>query len=214
MRKEKERRLTDAERRRKERFEILKADLEREGFVAQEMTIDIVKANIMAIVVVLPFIIVLAVWYVWVNGNLGAELSLAGLFLLLVLSIVSVVVHELIHGAVWGYHVPSHFKAIEFGVIWSALSPYCTCAEPMKKWQYILGSAMPTLVLGLGLGLVSIYTGQNLVLYLSLLMTLGGGGDFCIILKLLRHKAQGEAVYCDHPYELGLVVFERPIQAR
>lgn len=108
---------------------------------------------------------------------------------------------------------PSRFRSIEFGVIWAALAPYCTCAEPMKKWQYLLGSAMPTLVLGFGLGAVAVFTGVDLLLYLSVLMILGGGGDFCIILKLLTYRPKGEAVYCDHPYELGLVAFERPVKS-
>lgn len=93
----------------------------------------------------------------------------------------------------------SGFRSIEFGVIWSALTPYCTCSEPLKKGQYILGAAMPTVVLGFGLGIAAVYTGQSLLLYLSLLMMVGGGGDFCIIGKLLRHRPKGEAIYCDHP---------------
>ena len=38
----------------------------------------------------------------------------------------------------------------------------------------------------------------------------GGGGDFTIILKILLHRQRGkEAVYYDHPYECGVVVFEK-----
>ena len=206
---DKERTLTAAEQRRKERFEGLKADLEREGYTAQELTMGVVQANVMAIAVMLPFVLVIAVAYLWVNDGLGADLTLPELCLLVVLLVMLTVVHELIHGLVWGSCAPSRFKAVEFGVIWSMLTPYCTCAEPMKKWQYLLGSAMPTLVLGFGLGAVAVCTGKSLLLYLALLMTLGGGGDFCIILKLLRYHPQGETVYCDHPYELGLVAFER-----
>lgn len=206
----KERTLTAAEQRRKERFEGLKADLEREGYAAHELTMGVVQANVMAILVMLPFVAVIVIAYLWVNGDLGADLTLPELFLLAVLLIVLTVIHELIHGLVWGSCAPSHFKAIEFGMIWSMLTPYCTCAEPMKKGQYLLGSAMPTLVVGLGLGAAAVCTGQCILLYSALLMTLGGGGDFCIILKLLRYHPKGETVYCDHPYELGLVTFERP----
>lgn len=208
--KDSERKLTPAEQRRKERFETRKAELERDGFTARELTLGVVKANILAVVVMLPFILALIVAYVWVNGDMGAELPLPELLLLFVLLIVLIVVHELIHGLAWGICSPGGFPSVEFGVIWSALTPYCTCGEPMKKWQYLLGSAMPTLILGFGLGIIAVCAGQNMLLYLALLMTLGGGGDFCIILKLLRHKSVGETVYCDHPYELGLVAFERP----
>lgn len=44
----------------------------------------------------------------------------------------------------------------------------------LKKWQYLLGTAMPTLVLG-------------------------GGGDFQLILKSILTDRQ-ESVYCAHPF--------------
>jgi hypothetical protein len=41
-------------------------------------------------------------------------------------------------------------------------------------------------------------------------MIFGGGGDFIIILKMLLYRAKGkDAVYYDHPYECGFVVFEK-----
>lgn len=206
----KERRLTKAELRRKERFEALTADMEGQGWITHPLTIGVVKANILALVVMLPFALAVTIWYLAVNGSLGHDLTLPELFLALVLLIALLAAHEGIHGLVWGLCAPSRFQSIEFGVIWETLSPYCTCAEPMKKGQYLLGSAMPTLVLGFGLGIVSVYTGIDMLLYLSVLMILGGGGDFCIILKLLAYRPRGESVYCDHPYELGLVAFERP----
>lgn len=209
MQKKKERKLTEAEQRRKERFEAQKARLEAQGYTAHALTVGVVAANFLALIVMLPFVIWYAAWYLWVNHTLGGDVSLPATLGLLAMALVLTVAHELIHGLVWGCFAPGGFRSIEFGVIWSALSPYCTCGEPMKKWQYVLGSAMPTLVLGFGLGAVSIYLGWRTPFLLSLLMLLGGGGDFCILLKLLFHRPKGETVYCDHPYELGLVAFER-----
>ena len=60
---EKERKLTQAEARRKERFEKISDDLIGEGFMRQDLIIDIVKANIGALVVMMPFIIVMGVLY-------------------------------------------------------------------------------------------------------------------------------------------------------
>ncbi len=209
MGKQKERKLTAAEQRRKEQCEGLTARLERKGYTARPLTVGAVAANVLALVIMLPFVLLYAVWYVWVNPTLGGELSLPALLGLLALSLALAAVHELIHGLVWSRFAFGGFRSIEFGVVWSALSPYCTCAEPMKKWQYALGCAMPTLVLGFGLGAVSIYMGWRIPFLLSLLMLLGGGGDFCILLKLLFYRPKGETVYCDHPYEVGLVAFER-----
>ena len=37
-----------------------------------------------------------------------------------------------------------------------------------------------------------------------------GGGDFLIILKILLYRSgKKETVYYDHPYECGVVVFEK-----
>ncbi len=212
QKEKKERKLTKAELRRKARFEALAADMEERGWTAHNLTIGVVKANILAFFVMFPFALAVAIWYLMVNGSLN-EPSLTDMLLLLVLLIALLAAHEGIHGLVWGLCAPSGFRSIEFGIVWAVLSPYCTCAEPMKKGQYLLGSAMPTLILGFGLGIVAVYTGVSLLLYLAVLMILGGGGDFCIILKLLAYRPQGEVVYCDHPYEVGLVAFERPAGA-
>lgn len=103
-----------------------------------------------------------------------------------------------------------YWKSIRFGVIWKALTPYCTCLRPAKRGQYILGAAMPTLVLGIGLTAAAALTGVFWVFILAIAMIFGGGGDFTIILKILLHRQRGkEAVYYDHPYECGVVVFEK-----
>ncbi len=90
------------------------------------------------------------------------------------------------------------------------LTPYCTCVEPLKKWQYVVGGAMPTLILGFGLAVIAAVIGNFGLLVLSEVMILSGGGDFFIILKMLlaRHPNK-DVLYYDHPYECGVVAFER-----
>ena len=130
------------------------------------------------------------------------------LFLLVMLLLTAV--HEGIHALTCAMFAKDHWKSIRFGVIWKALTPYCTCAQPMKRGQYILGAAMPTLVLGIGLTAAAALTGVFWVFILAIAMIFGGGGDFTIILKILLHRQRGkEAVYYDHPYECGVVVFEK-----
>ena len=104
----------------------------------------------------------------------------------------------------------NHFHSIDFGIIWSSFSPYCTCSEPLKKWQYLLGTAMPTLVLGGGVAVVSVMANQLLLFFLAEFMIISGGGDFLIILKSMLYRTdKKENMYCDHPYECGFVVFEK-----
>lgn len=208
---EKERKLTQAEARRKERFEKISDDLIDEGFMRQDLIIDIVKANIGALVVMMPFIIVMGVLYYTANMHKSiGSFSLSSYMMFLGLFLFLIIAHELIHGFTWSRFTPNHMKDIEFGVIWSAITPYCTCGQPLSKKQFIIGAAMPTLILGFGLGIVSIVTGQFMMFLLAEALILGGGGDFLIIIKLLRFNSdRKEQLYYDHPYECGLVVFER-----
>lgn len=206
----KERELTPAEKKRKADFEIICEEMAQKGYSKKDLTVGVLKANIMALIIMLPFMAVMALIYDAFNNTTEMVISLKHSILLLLILLCLVVVHELIHGITWGIFAENHFHSINFGIIWSALTPYCTCSEPMKKWQYVLGGAMPTLVLGGGIGVVSVVSGQFLLLLLSELMILSGGGDFLIILKILLYRSgKKETVYYDHPYECGVVVFEK-----
>lgn len=214
------RELTAAELRRKAAFEDAAAKFEAAGYVRRDLTIGIVKANILAIAYTLPVIIVLGIAFFLaqpsgqVSFSLGASDGLAAIFSPLVSLIaffiafaILAVVHELIHGLFWGIFAPSHFKAVEFGFIKKYLTPYCTCSEALSKVQYLIGALMPTIVLGIIPCLVAIATGSLPLFIMGALMTLSGGGDVAIVVGLLRHHAPG-AIYMDHPYECGLVAFE------
>ena len=204
------RKLTDKELRRKEKFEKLSNDMLEKGYQAKVLTVGIVQANVGAFFIMLPFMIMTTWFYYIVNREGVQELSLRFSLLLFLLLLLLIVLHELIHGITWGIFAKNHFRSIRFGIIWSALTPYCTCSEPMNQWQYLSGSAMPTLLLGFGMAVVATVTGQFLLFILSEIMILSGGGDFLIILKILLYRSgKKEKVYCDHPYECGVVVFEK-----
>ena len=69
---------------------------------------------------------------------------------------------------------------------------------------------MPTLVLGAGTAAMAVVTNQLLLFSVAELMIFSGGGDFLIILKILLYRSgRKETVYYDHPYECGVVVFEK-----
>lgn len=205
-----ERKLTEKELKRKKHFDNLSAAMQAEGYVKKDLTISVLKANIGALFVMLPFMAA-AAWAFFCVNSIGTwSLSFISSLLLLPALLLLIVLHELIHGITWGLFAENHFRSIEFGVIWSALTPYCTCSEPMNKRQYMLGGAMPTIVLGGGTALIACLTGQIFWLFISELMILSGGGDFLIILKMFMYRPAGkETVFVDHPYECGVAVFER-----
>ena len=207
-----ERKLTPAEQKRKEQFALVCEEMERQGYRKIDLTIGVVKANLLALIVMLPFAVLSgAVVLSRVSFLSMAELMSPFDFLLfLLVMLLLTAVHEGIHALTCAMFAKDHWKSIRFGVIWKALTPYCTCLRPVKRGQYILGAAMPTLVLGIGLTTAAALTGSFSVFILAIAMIFSGGGDFTIILKILLHRQRGkEAVYYDHPYECGVVVFEK-----
>ena len=147
-------------------------------------------ANVMALFLPLPFVALACTAYFRANpSEAGAADISSGIwgipFMYLAALIILIVVHELIHGITWAVFAKNHFRSIDFGVIWKMITPYCTCSEPLKKWQYITGGAMPTLILGGGLTAVAAACSSFPLLFLAVIMIFGGGGDIFIILKML-----------------------------
>ena len=167
------RELTKEEVLRKERFEKVQSEMKADGYREKSLTAGILKGNIAAFVVMLPFMI--GNGWLYVTANRPTELLFPNWVLFFSCFLCLVFVHELIHGAVWGSFAPDHFRSIEFGFILKALTPYCTCSQPLKKWQYILGSVMPTLVLGFGIAVAAIIFQSDFWFYMSEFMLLSGG---------------------------------------
>ncbi len=207
-----ERKLTEKELKRKDCFEKFNSEMQQKGYKMKSMIINTQQAKYFSLLIMFPF---MAVAF-WIYNNMnGFDLDLDRISWGLVIAVPLLILclfmlHELIHGITWGIFAKNHFHSIDFGIIWSSFSPYCTCSEPLRKWQYLLGTAMPTLVLGGGGAVAAVMTNQLLLFFLAEYMILSGGGDFQIILKsMFYHTDKKETVYCDHPYECGFVVFER-----
>lgn len=212
MSEKKERVLTKAELHRKAEFEEVKQNLEKEGYRQKDLTISIVRANVMAMVLTIPFVVAAAVVFFWINapGEVTAGRPPWELLFLLAVFFLLIVLHEAIHGITWAFFAPGHWKSIAFGFMAKYLTPYCCCREPMKKGVYILGALMPTVVLGVIPILVSWCSGSYWWLVIGCLMFMSGGGDMEIVRQILCYRSdKQEKIYLDHPYECGVVVFER-----
>lgn len=204
---EKQRKLTAAEQRRKVQLEQLEKALCAQGYQKHDLTIGLVYANVMASVLGLPIIALLCVAFFL--RNVSGVIVAGNMLIWLLVLVVLIVVHELIHGITWAVFAPHHWKAVEFGFIAKYLTPYCTCGEPLARYQYVIGALMPTLILGIIPAMFAIFSGNLFWLLTGCMMVLGGGGDMAIVLKLLRHHSGTDAVYIDHPYEAGIIAFER-----
>lgn len=214
---ENNRQLSPAEQRRKENFEKIKEELLQNGYREKDLTVGIVDANVMTLVVATPVMLLFAVLYFVVHIKTFSQLSELFSQNILVRTVVVfavfyalIIVHEAIHGITWSFFAKNRWKSISFGFIAKYMTPYCTCSEALTKAQYIAGSLMPTLLLGIVPGVVAVMIGSFEVLAVALLMIMSGGGDLLISLKLLQFRPQSKDVlYVDHPYQVGLVAFEK-----
>lgn len=208
--KEKRRKLTEAEERRLENFEDVKYDLERQGYRPHELTISIVKANVFAIIFAVPVFLLGFILYILKNNNAVFSLSPREIILFIAGIIVLTVLHEFLHGFVWGLYSEHYYKDIEFGFMTQYLTPYCTCTMPLHRKPYIAGALLPLVALGILPTAASIFNGSYLMLILGLIMTVSAAGDILIVWQILKYKPKSKDVlYLDHPTMGGLIVFER-----
>lgn len=204
------RKLSQAEERRKKEYETVKEKMLKQGYKQKDLTIGVVYANVMAFVMALPFIILFTLIFYLKRYSFKFQLGVGGDLIIAVLFIVSIVIHELIHGISWAIFVKDHFKSIEFGFMKEYLTPYCTCKSPLKKYQYIFGAIMPTVILGIIPCIVSLFNGQSILLFFGFIMIISGGGDMTIILQIFLNKSdKKEVLYLDHPYKCGTMIFEK-----
>ena len=203
-----ERRLTEAEERRKRRFEEKCDEMYREGYEKHNLFFSIIGANIYGPLLALSLNLLFLYIYYVINGCSYVNTLVIHPLLFTLFLLIAIVLHELIHGITFGIFASEGRKAIEFGVIWKALTPYCTCSSTLKKWQYVIGALMPTILLGFLPGMVAAATANLSLLIFSQILILAGGGDFLVVVRLLFHRPKMASVlYLDHPYECGLVAF-------
>ena len=210
--------LTEAEIKRQAAFDEKEKKLLEQGYERHDIIISVVKANFVGVLLTLPFIAAIAAGFILKNGipNITKMLDenpvmyFIGLFGAILACIPLAVVHEKIHGWFWSIGAENGSKDIEFGFMKETLTPYCTCSSPLSKPIYILGSMMPMTILGIIVGIVSVFTGSLVLLIISAVQVMGGAGDILISSMLLFRKSDAkETVLLDHPTKIGLVAFEK-----
>lgn len=208
--KEKSRELSPAEERRLRRFEELSEELIGQGYRRVELTVSVVKANIFAVALLLPLLIVGGGLFFLRNHSMIGGLGKMNPLLFAALFFAMIVVHELIHGLSWSLFAENRWKDIEFGFMKQYLTPYCTCGVPLKKGAYIFGALMPLVLLGILPMIVGILADNLGLLLLGVILADAAAGDILIVWKILRYRSEaGTVVYIDHPTQAGGVIFEK-----
>ena len=208
--REKNRKLTEAEQKRMERFEMIAEELSGRGYRRTDLTISIVNANIFAIFLLIPLAVIGALLFYIRHRTLAAGLGSYSLLYMAVAFLILIVIHELIHGASWAIFTERHFRDIEFGFMKQYFTPYCTCVVPLSKGPYIFGALTPLILLGIVPMIIGILIGSMPVLIVGILMADAASGDIMIVWNILRYRSEAEnVVYMDHPTQAGGVIFEK-----
>ena len=191
-----------------DRAEKITSELIAQGYTRKNATVGMVAANIWALIVMAPLMLLLWFGFEHFNPNTIMDMfDFKNFILIYLLDFIFIVIHELIHGLCM-YIFNGHDKeTIDYGI--HQLTPYCSCQVPLKKWQYYITLLAPTVVLCSILGGFAFVTGNLVSIGLALVMALGGGGDVLITLLLL-FKAKGKnLVVLDHPFECGCYYFAK-----
>lgn len=176
----------------------------------RKVTIDLVKANIFALVIMVVAAVVLIVPFMYLWGDYISDMilfdNIGQLCVGLVLFIAGIVVHELIHGVTWSFFAPKGWKSISFGVIWKMLTPYCHCDAPMRIPGYMLGAMMPCIVLGIIPSVIALCIGSFPLLVWGIVFIAAAAGD--IWMTWLLTKEDPNSKVFDHPSEAGFYILD------
>ena len=175
---------------------------EMEGYATELRTIGMLKANVMALVVLGLFCLlgVAGMYAIWGGFSLGnpwnGMLFIVGFW-------AGVAVHELIHGFTWMWATRSGFSHLRFGLLQGGV--YCHIDVPMSKRKYVVGALMPLLLLGVVPFLLSFAT-HSLWLMLFGAIFIGCAMGDVLIVWAIRKEPPDTLVY-DHPSEPGCIVY-------
>jgi len=174
-----------------------------EKYIKEDKTISILKANIYAVLIMLPAVAAMIFFYTLANNRIDMTARLSETIIFFGCFIMLIVLHEWLHGFTAHFYCENKWKSIQFGV--KQLTPYCHCTELLRIWQYRIVAVVPLILTGILPYGVSLICGNPLLMAISIFMVIGAGGDM-MILVLLR-KETSNMIVCDHPTLCGCTLY-------
>jgi hypothetical protein len=167
------------------------------------MTIE--EAGRRALKMVAPLLFICAGPFFIIHGWEPIKtVSLLGIGLFFLITLVAIIIHELIHALLFGLLSRDGFRSIRFGIDRKTLSPYCHPTGYMKVWDYRIGALAPMAVLGILPTIISFWNGNFAYMVFGFLFTIAAGGDI-ISVWLTRHLSGGDIIK-DHSSKLGFYI--------
>ena len=153
----------------------------------------------------LPFITILGLAYRFLlleRAHLLETGVLSFYIMFIAIIVVSVAIHELLHGIGWAISSGKGWQAVRFNI--HAMMPSCACKTALKKKSYLAGVLAPFVVLGLGSALfVFVYPGT--VAFLTMMVNfVAVGADLLIAVRVVK---EDNCLIADHPTKAGYIAF-------
>lgn len=186
----------------------------REDYHVITHSISILKANIVALIYPIPFVMLyLAIYfsakYFWspVNLTLSTDnfLYFALFFLTYVVGLlILIVLHEFIHALFFISGCENGWKSIHFGI--KQLTPFCHCLEILTLSQFRRSLWGPLWILCPLLAAASVILGDPVSFLLTLVMIFGSGGDLYVLWTTRKYRGSTTLVY-DLDDQIGCEVY-------
>lgn len=187
-------------------FQKMKTQLLEKGYHEKNVTITSGKAMCLGVLYALPFVIICGLLYRFLLIDQAHLLEIGGLsfyIMFIVIIVISVVVHELLHGIGWAVSSGKGWNVVRFNI--NAMMPSCACKVALEKKQYLIGVLTPFVFLGIGSILFEfIYPGTISVLTM-MVNFIAAGADLIIAFNVL--KEAGNSLIVDHPTKAGYISF-------
>lgn len=183
-----------------------------ENYQKEQCTIDMNRANLVAIKYMVIFAVLFCVPYyvLWgfkskdIIGDLGIVFNALIPFLIL---IAGVILHELVHGFFFALYAAKGIKSVKFGIMRKYLAPYAHCKEPLKIKNYIVALLAPLILVGILPGIAGIIVGNFQLTLFGVALSAGAAGDL-MIYNMIR-KENPEDYVQDHPTEAGYFIYRK-----
>jgi fumarate reductase subunit D len=178
--------------------------------IAAEATISFFWANVVALMLFPLAYLLFFVPYglLWGSGP-GEQIftfTWPAAIGILVLLLVSIGVHEWIHGMAYVRIGRVAKTAVSYGFSWKGMAPYAHCKAPMRASAYRMAVLLPGLLLGIVPGLIGVVTGIWWLLLYGTMMLVAAGGDTAVLLAM--NHVPGDAMVLDHPRKAGCLVIQ------
>ncbi len=171
----------------------------------EDRTISFGWANVIAFLIIPISFALFFAPYFWLWGEFPTDplrfFSTLGLFGVFFVFLISIFIHELLHGVGYTAVGKVSWSDVKFGFSWKGLAPYAHCKAPMTASAYKTAVALPGIILGLIPAVIGILLGNWGFLLYGFAMFITAGGDIAILLAIW--SLDGQTIVQDHPSEVG-----------